>query len=505
MFKNILVSVSNKTGLVDFIKAVSAQGTRIVSTGGTYQHLKDAGIPVTDIQEQTDFPEVMDGRVKTLHPRVHMSILARTDNKSDLDLLTKEGLEPFDLVVVNLYPFEASLAKDLSDSEMLEKIDVGGPTMLRAAAKNYKSITVLCDPSDYAAVARGSQPPSEELRKHYAGKVFAHVARYDSLISHWFGSFWGNEISFGGTKQGDLRYGENPEQKAVWYGFSGIQETGLHGAKILQGKPLSYNNILDLESATLLARRFNGPTAVGVKHNNPCGVASAQKLVDAVQAMIHSDPVSIFGGIVALTGECDEETAQLLNSVFLECVIAPSFSPAALGIFGAKKNLRILSWQQMMTATQAFEFRSVAGGFLLQTRDNLTSDPKQWKFIGTEPDDRVLQDLMFAEKVCAALKSNSIALVKDQRTLGLGMGQVNRVDAVQQALDRMKTHFPEAREVILASDAFFPFPDSIIKASEHEVKWILHPGGSIKDQEVIEEARKRGINMVLTGVRHFRH
>lgn len=505
MFKNVLVSVSDKTGLVEFMSFLSRQGARIVSTGGSHAHLKEAGIPVVDIQEQTGFPEVMDGRVKTLHPRVHMAILARGDQPADMELLAKEGLAPFDLVVVNLYPFEASLKKNLSEAEMIEKIDIGGPTLLRAAAKNFKRITVLCDPEDYKAVAAAGAPPSEDRRKYYAGKVFAHVSRYDSLVSHWFGAFWGQEISFSGTRQGDLRYGENPDQKAVWYGFSGIHETGLQGAQVLQGKPLSFNNLLDLEAATLLVRKFQEPAAVGVKHNNPCGVAVGSNLVEATQAMLAADPVSIFGGIVALNRECDEASAQALNTVFLECIIAPSFSDAALRVFSNKKNLRILRWPSMVESHQGVEIRSLSGGFLVQTSDSFESDPKQWQFLGETPSPSVMKDLIFSEKVCAALKSNAIALVKDQKSIGLGMGQVNRVDAVQQAIERMKQHHSGARDLVLASDAFFPFPDSVVKASEHGVKWILQPGGSVKDQEVFEEARKRGINMVITGVRHFRH
>ncbi|MFN7727539.1 MAG: bifunctional phosphoribosylaminoimidazolecarboxamide formyltransferase/IMP cyclohydrolase [Bdellovibrio sp.] len=507
MFKNALVSVSDKTGLVEFLKPLADKGLRIVSTGGSAEHLKKAGIKITEIREQTGFPEVMGGRVKTLHPRIHMPLLARDFEAFDLELLKNEGLEPFDLVVVNLYPFEETLLKQetdaLSEQDLIEKIDIGGPTLLRASAKNFSRITVIADPSDYQWISAQGQTSLED-RKKLAGKVFALVSRYDSLISHWFGAFNGPDLSFGGSKVQELRYGENPNQQASWYANSGDRK-GLHTAKILQGKPLSYNNILDLEAATQLAKEFDEPTAVAVKHNNPCGVGLAPTILEAAKRASSADPVSVFGGIVALNREVDGPTAELLDKIFLECVVAPKISSAAMEVFAKKKNLRVLEWPNMMTCIRVHEVRTLAGGFLVQGVQSLGSETSKWKFLGEVPAEAVMQDLIFAEKVCASLKSNAIAIVKNGQTLGLGMGQVNRVEAVAHAVTRMQAHHQSKARMILASDAFFPFPDSIEKASEAGVKWILQPGGSLRDQEVFATARRLGVNMVLTGERHFRH
>ncbi len=507
MYKNALVSVSDKTGLVEFLAPLAAQGLRIVSTGGTAEHLRSAGLQVVDLKDQTGFPEVMGGRVKTLHPRVHMPILARDFEAADLELLKKEGLELFDLVIVNLYPFEETLLKktsaNLSEQDLIEKVDIGGPTLLRASAKNFSRITVVVDPRDYNWISEKGQTDLAD-RKKLAGKVFAHVSRYDSLISHWFGACDGPDLSFGGTQVQALRYGENPNQHAYWYAFSGDRQ-GLQTAKILQGKELSYNNLLDLEAASLLVREFKEFAAVAVKHNNPCGVAMGRTEIEALEKTVSGDPVSVFGGIVALNHEITAAEAEALGKVFLECVIAPSISPEAREIFAKKKNLRALVWPELMNCVRHTEIRTLAGGFLMQNPQALGSNPEKWKFLGEVPDAQIMSDLIFAEKVCAALKSNAVAIVKDGQTLGLGMGQVNRVEAVQHAVSRMKSHHPGKSRTVLASDAFFPFPDSIEKASKAGVKWILQPGGSLRDQEVFETAQRLGINMVLTGERHFRH
>lgn len=507
MFKNALVSVSDKTGLVEFLEPLAKRGLRIVSTGGTAEHLKKAGLAVVDLKEQTGFPEVMGGRVKTLHPRVHMPLLARDFEPSDLDLLKSEGLEPFDLVIVNLYPFEETLLKreseKLTEQDMIEKIDIGGPTLLRASAKNFSRITVLVDPRDYAWVGeKGSTTPED--RKRLAGKVFAHVSRYDSLISHWFGAFGGPDLSFGGKLVQPLRYGENPNQTAQWYSFSGDVK-GLHSARILQGKELSYNNLLDLEAASLLVKEFDEPACVAVKHNNPCGVSLASTPLAAVERTVAADPVSVFGGIIACNREIGAAEAEALGKIFLECVVAPKVLPEALEVFAKKKNLRVLEWPDLMRCHRPVELRTLAGGFLVQSVQSLGSDTSAWKFLGEVPGPEVMRDLVFAEKVCASLKSNAIAIVKDGQSLGLGMGQVNRVEAVQHAVTRMKSHHQAKDRTVLASDAFFPFPDSIEKASEAGVKWILQPGGSMRDQEVFEVAKRLGVNMVLSGERHFRH
>ena len=325
------------------------------------------------------------------------------------------------------------------------------------------------------------------------------------MISHWFGAFWGEEISFGGTKVMDLRYGENPHQKASWYQFSGVKETGLHGAEILQGKELSYNNLLDLESASQLVVKFDGPAAVAVKHNNPCGVAECSSIDNAVEKMIASDPVSIFGGIIALNRKCTANCAHKFSSLFLECVIAPDFDNESLEIFAKKKNVRVLRWKEIAKANRPIEIKSIAGGMLIQHVDSELANSNSWEVVGEKPSDNVIRDLLFAEKIVASLKSNAIALVKNSQTLGLGMGQVNRVDSARHAIDRMKKHFGSVEGVVLASDAFFPFKDSIEIAAQAGVKWIIQPGGSIKDDEVKEAVKNNGMGMVLTGKRHFKH
>ncbi len=504
MFKNALVSVSDKTGLIDFLKPLHQNGLRIVSTGGTAQYLKEHGINIVDVSEQTGFPEVMGGRVKTLHPHIHMALLMRESHPEDEALLKEKGLQPFDLVICNLYPFEKAVESKAQGAELIEKIDIGGPTVLRASAKNFQKVTVLCDPEDYKSVSEKKSMTLED-RKRLAAKVFAHVSAYDSLVASELGAGWGPEFSWGGHKVMDLRYGENPQQSAAWYRNLADQK-GLHTAEILQGKTLSYNNLLDLDAAAGLVQNFSQPAAVAVKHNNPCGVAQDLNLVSAVDKAIHADPVSVFGGIIACNREIDLETAEKLHSLFLECIVAPDFSQQALELFAKKKNLRILRWPKLSEKQTHFEMKTVAGGFLLQGKDAMNSDSREWKFVSERPSDSIHQDLLFAEKIVASLKSNAIAIVRDGQTVGLGMGQVNRVDAVKHAIERMQTHAkPSDSPFVLASDAFFPFPDSIELAAKAGVKWILQPGGSLKDEEVIQVAKKLGVQMVITGQRHFRH
>lgn len=498
MFKNALVSVSDKTGLVEFLKPLSQKGLRILSTGGTAEHLIKAGIPVVQVQDQTQFPEVMGGRVKTLHPNIYMPLLARSQ---DQELLTEKGLDRIDLVIVNLYPFE--------EKPGIENIDIGGPSMVRAAAKNHQFVTVLTDPSDYPEVAKMTSLSLDD-RRHFAAKAFAHVSRYDSLISHYLGAFWGSELSFGGRKKMELRYGENPQQKAAWYSFSG-DSRGLHTAQVHQGKVLSYNNILDLEAATNLTAELGPHSCVVVKHNNPCGVAVHENVGQAVKKAIQADPISAFGGIVSCGQAIDEQAAKHLSELFLEVVVAPSFTEAALSLLAAKKNLRLVEWKDIHSSARPIEIRSVAGGFLVQSCDQVKGHQNDWKFLGTKPTPSITMDLMLAEAVCGQLKSNSIAIVQDGQTKGLGMGQVNRVEAVAHAIDRMKKHFTASlndtmtRPLVLASDAFFPFADSIELIAKAGIKWIIQPGGSVKDEEVFNKAKELGLEMVLTGRRHFRH
>lgn len=503
MFKNALVSVSDKSGLIEFLKPLYEKGLRIVSTGGTAQFLKDNGMMVVDISEQTGFPEVMGGRVKTLHPHVHMAILSRPSHPEDYQLLKERGLAPFDLVICNLYPFEAAVEKKYQGAELIEKIDIGGPTVLRASAKNFEQVTVVCDPSDYQWIGQKAETNIQDRQK-LAAKVFAHCSAYDSLVASELGNGWGSDFSIGGHKVMDLRYGENPQQSATWYrNLADLR--GLHTAEIIQGKTLSYNNLLDLDAASQLVQMFTEPAAVAVKHNNPCGAAVDADADVAMEKALKADPVSVFGGIIASNREIGKKAAEMLHNLFLECIVAPSFSKEALEIFAKKKNLRILRWPHLGETQTQYEMKTVAGGFLMQAKDQISTDTSQWKFIGEKPTPEILKDLQFGERVVSSLKSNAIALVGGQQTLGLGMGQVNRVDAVKQAIERMKTHFGHVQRPVLASDAFFPFSDSVELASQAGVKWILQPGGSLKDEEVIAAAEKLKINMVLTGQRHFKH
>lgn len=505
MFKRALISVSDKMGLAELLTPLVAAGLEIVSTGGTAQFLRDKGFKVIDVSETTGFPEVMDGRVKTLHPNVHMGLLARAGHDEDSKTLAKFGVTPFDLVIVNLYPFEQAARQNAPFPDLIEKIDVGGPSMLRAAAKSHERIAVLCDPTDYDWFLANRLDWNAEKGRRLAAKVYAHTSLYDSLIARKLGYDGPEVFSMGGRMVQGLRYGENPQQKAAWYRHAD-DTTGLASARVLQGKELSYNNLLDLEASSSVVRMFTEPAAIAVKHNNPCGAAVGSSIAQALEKALKADPVSVFGGIVALNRPVDGECAKLLGEIFLECIVAPDFTDEAMAVFAKKKNLRLLSWPDIAQVERTHEVRSVAGGFLVQTVDRIEGDSK-WVHHGEVPSDSRKNDLRFGEKVCAGLKSNAIALVSEGRTIGLGMGQVNRIDAVDQALQRWKAHHADvpAEKVVLISDAFFPFADSIEKAAAAGVKWILQPGGSMRDEEVLTAAKRLGVNVVLTGERHFRH
>ncbi len=512
-FKLALVSASNKEGLVDFLNNFAHRGLKILSTGGTARHLRENGLKVMDVSEYTGFPEVMDGRVKTLHPHIHMSILARGYKSEDLQTLEKYQLQPIDLVIGNLYPFEEASQKGLADRELSDFIDIGGPSFLRGAAKGFERVTVVCHPSDYDWIAQkdlSGDKLSIDERKELAAKIFAHVSSYDSMIARKLNNKLDLEYSLGGALQSRLRYGENPHQSASWYKTKGAL-SGLHQSEILQGKMLSYNNILDLEAATRVLRSFKDQAAaVSVKHNNPCGVAVGENLTEAVNKSLKADPMSVFGGIVSVNEEVTEEVAKLLNSLFLECVVAPSFSQESLKILQKKKNLRLLKWPQMLDLEEipgmnAVEVKTVAGGFLVQNQDEPSPWNDGWTVSGEEPSSCIKADLQFAWNVCAHLKSNAIAICGQGQSLGLGMGQVNRVDAVRQAISRMKEFHPDCKEAVLASDAFFPFEDSIEEIDRAGIRWIIQPGGSIRDKEVLLKASELGVNILLTGERHFRH
>lgn len=504
-FKNALVSVSDKTGLVEFIKPLAEQGTRIVSTGGTAKLLRDAGVKVVDVSEQTGFPEVMDGRVKTLHPNVHMALLARKDHKEDAGVLDANNLEPFDLVVGNLYPFAEALKKNLTLKEQVEFIDIGGPSFLRAAAKSFDRIAVVCDPGDYSWILDTAEL-TQEQRQKLAGKIYAHTSAYDSLISDYLlEGDAGQEWTMGGQKVSSLRYGENPQQKADWYGFSGAQG-GLHEAEKLQGKELSYNNLLDLDAAISTLRDFaSQPACVSVKHNNPCGIAIGASIEEAVKKSLKADPISVFGGIVAVNKAVTEEVARSLTELFLECVVAPDFSAEALELLAKKKNLRLLRWPDMLQSHGSRSVKMVDGGFLTQDLDVCGGWQDEWNVIGEAITDQDRKAFEFAWKSCAHLKSNAIAICSHEQSVGMGMGQVNRVDAVEQAVQRWQNFHKDITNVVLASDAFFPFPDSIELAHSSGIRKVIQPGGSIKDAEVIARALELGVQMVLTGKRHFLH
>ena len=504
IFKNALVSVSDKTGLTGFLEPFAKRGTRLVSTGGTRRALAAAALASVDVADQTGFAEVMDGRVKTLHPRVHMALLARPGHTGDDQLLREADLAPFDLVVVNLYPFERALAKSPDTNDLIEEIDIGGPTLLRAAAKNFARVTVIVDPADYARVAAMDEVTLTE-RRRLAAKAFAHVSTYDAMIARALDPAARDaHYALGGTRVRDLRYGENPHQAATWYQRRGASG-GWHDARVLQGKELSYNNLLDLDSAVGLLRELTGPAAVAVKHNNPCGVALDADPAAALAKCLAADPVSVFGAIVALNFAVTTEVANLLSAVFLECVVAPEFDERARGILAKKKNLRLLAWQDLARRADDDRVHSIRGGFLVQDSDRVTAWDPAWSVRGEMPSAALRADLVLAWAVAAHLKSNAIALVAGQQTLGLGMGQVNRVDAVEHAIARAREFHPSARDAVLASDAFFPFADSIERAAAAGVRWIIQPGGSVRDDEVLARAHALGVNVVLTGRRHFRH
>lgn len=504
MFRRALVSVSDKTGLIEFLKPLVEQGLQIVSTGGTSKHLQAAGILVIDVSQQTEFPEMLEGRVKTLHPKIHMALLGRISRADDMATLKEYGVEPFDLVVGNLYPFEEALAKGYEGDELIEYIDIGGPSFLRSAAKNFKSIAIVCDPKDYDWVLKTQGDLSFEQRKSLASKVFSHTASYDALIAEALGTTSSLDHALGGSLVQELRYGENPHQKASWYRKKG-ETNGWHKAQILQGKVLSYNNLLDLDAASNLVCEFSEPAVVAVKHNNPCGVGIGTTGLEAVEKALGADPVSVFGGIVAINFAVDLKCAEKLGALFLECIVAPSYSDEAKDFFARKKNLRILEWRQMESTGGQMEIKTIAGGYLMQERDSVDQWQESWSILGETPTPELRKNLELAWKVVASLKSNAIAIAGEGKTLGLGMGQVNRVEAVEHAIARWQKHHPNIKDVVLASDAFFPFPDSIELLAKAGVRWVIQPGGSVNDDAVFKTAKELKINLVLTGTRHFRH
>jgi len=506
-----LISVTDKTGIVDFARQLTEEfDFEIISSGGTAKTLQSAGIPVIKVGEYTGSPEILGGRVKTLHPRIHGGILARRDWESDLAEMEANQIRPFDLVVVNLYPFEQTIANpDVTTAQAIEQIDIGGPAMLRASAKNFAHLTVISNPKYYeqylSQLRQNNGEISREFRQKMAGETFALTNAYDGAIAAYFASLNGETTRFNlaGNALQTLRYGENPHQSATWYS-SGTMAQGWGKATLLQGKELSYNNLVDLEAARRLIAEFGPeePAAAILKHTNPCGVAIGDSLVEAYTKAFNADATSAFGGIVALNQAIDEATAKELTKTFLECVVAPDCSPVARDILAKKSKVRILLLPDLSTGEKQ-TVKVIAGGFLVQASDDVIETPDEWRVVTEkQPTPAQLAELLFAWKVSKHVKSNAIVVTKNQTTLGVGAGQMNRVGSVKIALEQAGE---AAKGGYLASDGFFPFDDSVRTAAQFGIEAIVQPGGSLKDQDSINAANELGLIMVLTGIRHFLH
>jgi phosphoribosylaminoimidazolecarboxamide formyltransferase / IMP cyclohydrolase len=514
MIKRALISVSDKTGIVELAKELASLGVEIISTGGTERAIKESGVKVINISDVTGFPECLDGRVKTLHPKVHAGLLAMRSNPEHMRQIKELDIEPIDLVVINLYPFKQTIMKDgVKLEEAIENIDIGGPTMLRSAAKNYQDVTVVVDPADYEKVVGELKAAGQVSRKtkfYLAYKVFEHTSYYDTLISTYLRKqldedFYPEKLSLTYEKVQEMRYGENPHQKAVFYREAIVGRGCLSSAKQLHGKELSFNNINDTNGALDLLKEYKEPTVVAVKHANPCGVASAKSIYEAYLKAYEADPVSIFGGIVAANGEIDAKTAQEINKIFVEIVIAPSYSSAALDILMKKKNIRILTLDGISEKLPkgTMDMKKVSGGMLVQDYNNELMNMDDLKVVtDKKPTEKEMEDMIFAMKVVKQTKSNAIVLVKDSQTTGIGPGQANRITSAKIAIDYAGE---KAKGAVLASDAFFPFPDVVEAAAAVGISAIIQPGGSLKDQESIDTCNKHGIAMVFTGMRHFKH
>ncbi len=514
MIKRALISVSDKTGIVEFGKNLDSLGIEIISTGGTAKALSDAGIRVTNVSDITGFPECLNGRVKTLHPKIHGGLLAVRDNAEHMKQLRELGIDTIDMVVINLYPFKQTIMKPgVTLEEAIENIDIGGPTMLRSAAKNYQDVTVVVDPGDYQRVLeeiRANGDTGLDTRYNLALKVFEYTGQYDAMIAHYLRSSKGfdkfpQKLTITFEKIQDMRYGENPHQAAAFYKEVLPVKGSIAQAVQLHGKELSFNNINDTNGALDLLREFEEPTIVAVKHANPCGVGSADSIYDAYMKAYEADPVSIFGGIVAANREIDGRTAEEINKIFIEIVIAPSFSQEALSILKAKKNIRLLQLEEITSKLPdtAMDMKKVGGGLLVQDIDNTLIDMDSIEVVTKrKPTDKEMEDLIFAWKVVKHTKSNGIAICKDKQSLGIGPGQVNRIWATTQAVERSGQ---KVKGAVLASDAFFPFPDSVEAAGKAGITAIIQPGGSLKDNLSIEKADEFGIAMIFTKIRHFKH
>ena len=508
MSKIALISVSNKDGIIDFAKNLISLNYKIISTGGTYQLLKENNIDAIEVSEHTGFPEIMDGRIKTLHPKIHAGILSR--RKIDKKIIKEHSIDEIDIVVVNLYPFY-STAKDpnSTESEIIEKIDIGGPTMLRAAAKNHEHVTTIVDPNDYDLVTKElkkSKTISKSIKKQLAIKVFSHTANYDLEISNYFnGDQFEENLLLSYEKTENLRYGENPHQTASFFKHKFSKPYGISSSILHQGKEMSYNNIADTDTAIDCVCNFAEPTCVIVKHANPCGVSSRKNLLDAYQSAFESDPTSAFGGIIAFNEKVSGEVAQrLIDNQFLEVVAAPAYSDESLKIFTAKPNVRVLSFEPKINDKN--KILSVSGGLLIQSADNKIITKDNLEVVTKKvPNKDEIQNALFAWKVCKYVKSNAIVFAAGKQTLGIGAGQMSRIDSGKIAASKAKEFGFSLNGASMASDAFFPFRDNVDNAHKLGIKCIIQPGGSIKDEEVIQAANEADMSMLFTKVRHFRH
>ncbi|MFL1432134.1 MULTISPECIES: bifunctional phosphoribosylaminoimidazolecarboxamide formyltransferase/IMP cyclohydrolase [unclassified Nocardiopsis] len=515
--RRALISVYDKTGLEALGAGLAAAGVEIVSTGSTAARLRDAGVPVTGVEDVTGFPEIMGGRVKTLHPSVHAGLLADQNNPDHVSQIEDLGIAPFDLVVVNLYPFRETVASGASEAECVEQIDIGGPAMVRASAKNHSSVAVVVDPATYGSVLEAVREGgfTLERRKRLAGLAFQHTAAYDAAVAAWFSDTYAPDAEAAQTSWPDfraavhtrkavLRYGENPHQDAALYVPAGEPAHGLAGAEQLHGKAMSFNNYVDTDAAVRAAHDFEAPCVAIIKHANPCGIAVGADNAEAHRKAHAADPVSAFGGVIATNRPVGEELAAQISEIFTEVVAAPGFEPAALDILTRKKNIRLLKVEA--AAGAAVETRQISGGLLAQAVDRIDAqgdDPANWTLATGEPaDEATLADLVFAWRAVRAVKSNAILLATDGATVGVGMGQVNRVDSARLAVSRAGDRVVGS---VAASDAFFPFPDGLEILTGAGIRAVVQPGGSVRDEEVIAAAKAAGVTMYLTGTRHFFH
>uniref|UniRef100_UPI00402899FD bifunctional phosphoribosylaminoimidazolecarboxamide formyltransferase/IMP cyclohydrolase n=1 Tax=Candidatus Cryptobacteroides bacterium TaxID=3085639 RepID=UPI00402899FD len=513
-----LISVSDKTGVVEFAKGLVALGWEILSTSGTMKLLKESGVPVTSVSDVTGFPEICDGRVKTLHPKIHGALLARRDVPEHMKELKDNGIDTIDLVCVNLYPFRETIAKpDVTMEDAVEHIDIGGPSMLRSAAKNWESVTVVCNPADYETILseiKADGNTTRETRLKLSAKAYTHTAEYDMAISTYMRAQAGlpEKLFLEYDMKQELRYGENPHQEAKFFASTVKEPFSLATAEQLNGKELSYNNIQDANATLNIAREFDEPFCVGVKHMNPCGSATGKTIAEAWKKAYEADKTSIFGGIVAANREIDLETAQMLKPIFLEIVMAPSFAPDALELLCTKKNLRVLKVDMTKDNVVRKQYVSMNGGMLVQDRD-INTKPVSADQCVTEvkPTAGQLEDLEFAWKIVKHVKSNAIVVAKNGMTYGVGAGQMNRIGSAEIALKQAQNTLKEEGKdiitegLVLASDGFFPFNDCVALAAEYGIKAIVQPGGSIRDEDSVKLANEKGITMLFTGERHFKH